>query len=49
MHVDAGMGFVHVIAAVPVKPFAGVACKLNVAVSPAVIVVEVDPPAPTPN
>lgn len=47
--VDAGIGSTQDIASVPENPLMGAACKLKVAVSPAVIVTDVDPLEPSAN
>lgn len=44
VQVDAGVGFEQDNATAPENPFIGVTCKLNVAVSPAAMDTEVDPP-----
>lgn len=49
VQVEAGMGSVHDIINAPEKPFSGEACRLNVAVSPAVTVTDVEPLEPRAN
>lgn len=49
VHVEAGIGSVHDIASAPENPLIGEACKLKVAVSPALIVTDVDPLEPSAN